>query len=660
MKHGSRYKLWLQWFVSGTALAASAFSLACGGDGITGPVPVASVSVAIAAPSVAVGATTQAIATVKDDAGNALDGRTVTWTSSDTEVASVSSTGEVTALRAGTAEIRATSEGKQGSATVTVMPPPIHTITVVIANPALQVGGTSQASAVAKDAGGNDLTGRPIVWTTDNAEVATVSQQGLVTGVKPGSATITATSEGKSGSATVTVSVPASEVVVTLPQPGLSVGFNLQAAATVKDASGNPVQGQPVTWSSSNTAVATVSQTGVVTGVARGNADIIATSSGKSGSASVGVVVIRPQSLSAGSSHTCAIATDGDTYCWGHNSAGQLGTGSTSSSNVPVRVAGGLKFVAVSAGVFSTYALADNGQLYCWGRCDKTGTNVPPLLTPQPWPTARPAEVVEAGSAGTAEGPDCVLRVGETAWCWGGNLHGQLGTGVRGQVFVVYPEGPVAGNHAFADIASGTGEHVCAITTAGVGYCWGGGVSGERGALGGGPGAAKESLAPQAVLGNHVFKDIAVGSGHTCALTTAGQAYCWGDNRLGQLGATTTTEGCPWPKSMADTCTAVPVAVSGGHVFESISVGHETSCGLRTDGQISCWGRYFGAVPIFFGGSVAYRSVSVGSFHVCAVATDGDAYCRADNVFGQLGNGTNTGPTSEPTKVVGGMKFRAP
>src|SRR5688500_5531021 len=186
MKHESRYKLWLRWFVGGTALAASAFSLACGGDGITGPVPVASVTVAIAAPSVAVGAKTQATATVKDDGGNVLDGRLVTWTSSDTEVASVSSTGEVTALRAGTAEIRATSEGKDGSATVTVTPPPIHTITVAIANPAIHVGETTQASAVAKDASGNTLTGRPIEWSTNNSEVATVNDSGVVTRSKVG------------------------------------------------------------------------------------------------------------------------------------------------------------------------------------------------------------------------------------------------------------------------------------------------------------------------------------------------------------------------------------------------------------------------------------------------------------------------------------------
>src|SRR5688500_1880456 len=653
MKHESRYKLWLRWFVGGTALAASAFSLACGGDGITGPVPVASVSVAIASPSVAVGAKTQATATVKDDDGNALDGRTVTWTSSDTEVASVSSTGEVTALRAGTAEIRATSEGKQGSATVTVMPPAIHAITVVIANPALQPGATTQASAVAKDASGNDLTGRPIMWSTDNAEVATVSTQGVVTGVKAGTATITATSEGKSGSATVTVSANVSEVVVTLPQPGLSVGFNLQAAATVEDASGNPVQGQPVTWSSSNTAVATVSESGVVTGVARGNADIIATSSGKSGSASIGVVVITPQSLSAGSSHTCAIATDGDTYCWGHNNQAQLGNGSTTSSAVPVRVAGGIKFKAVSASFVLTYALAENGQLYCWSLCPGSNTQV---LTPQPWPTAVAAEVVEAGDGGAVStAPTCVLG-GETAYCWGGNLHGQLGRGTRGQAHVVYPEGPVAGNHAFADIGSRSDNHVCAITTAGTAYCWGGGRSGERGALGAGAGAAKESLVPQAVSGNLVFKDIAVGHQHNCALTTAGQAWCWGDNGYGQLGAA--TEGCPWGGS----CSAIPVAVTGGHVFESIDVGGNQSCGLKASGEIYCWGQFFESVPIPFGGGVTYRSLSVGSGHACAVSTDGDAYCRGENYFGELGNGTSgtTTLTREPTKVVGGIKFRVP
>ena len=104
MTRGSHDRRWRQRFLGGGAAFAAALVVACG-DSITGPAPVASVSVTFAAPTVAVGTKTQAFASVKDDGGNILDGRTVTWSSSNTEVASVSSTGEVTALRTGTAEI---------------------------------------------------------------------------------------------------------------------------------------------------------------------------------------------------------------------------------------------------------------------------------------------------------------------------------------------------------------------------------------------------------------------------------------------------------------------------------------------------------------------------------------------------------------------------
>lgn len=627
-----------------TAIKAGNASIIAASEGKSGSAPLTvmpaaihTITVTIANPALHVGETTQASAVAKDASGNTLTGRPIVWTTSNSEVATVNAQGVVTAVKVGTATITATSEGKSGSANVAVGAVPIHSITVVIADPSMQVGGTRQASAVAKDAHGNELTGRPIVWSTDNAEVATVSPQGLVTGVKAGTATITATSENRSGSATITVSASASVsgVVVTLPQPGLSMGFSIQASASVKDASGNPISGQAVTWSSSNTAVATVSQSGVVTGVGRGDANIIATSDGKSGSATIGVVVIRPQSLSSSSSHTCAIAVDGEAYCWGNNATGQLGNGSTSPSAAPVRVEGGIKFTAISAGHVITYALAENGQMYCWGSCPSPGTQ---SLVPRPWPTARPAEVVEAGGGSS---PACVLRVGETAWCWGTNLHGQLGAGVRGVALVNYPEGPVAGNHAFADISSGSDNHVCAITTAGAGYCWGGGRSGERGALGAGAGAAKESLVPQAVSGNHVFKDLAVGWEHSCAVTTGGQAYCWGDNSSGQLGVT--TPGCAFG---GDHCSAIPVAVTGGHVFESISAQSHKACGLKASGEIFCWGYPFGVTPSPFGAGVSYRAVSTGFDFVCATSTDGDIYCRRD--FGVI------------SKLAAPVKFRVP
>src|SRR3989449_2090347 len=168
-------------------------------------VPVASLTVSPATASLAVGKTVQLTATPKDAAGNPLSGRVVTWATSATSVATVSATGLVTGVTVGSATITATSEGQSGTATVTVTPVPIASVTVSPAVAGMPVGSTLQVTATPKDSAGNPLSGRTVTWATSALSVATVTASGLVTGVTAGTATITATSEGKSGTATITV-----------------------------------------------------------------------------------------------------------------------------------------------------------------------------------------------------------------------------------------------------------------------------------------------------------------------------------------------------------------------------------------------------------------------------------------------------------------------
>src|SRR5207253_5002745 len=142
------------------------------------------------------------------------------------------------------------------------------------------------ALPIPRDAGGTPLSGRTVTWSSSNTTVATVSNSGLVSGVTPGTATITATSEGKSGTSSVTVTnVPVATVEVTPPSASVQAGQTVQLTATPKDANGAPLSGRTVTWSSSNTSVATVSNSGLVSGVTPGSITISATSEGKSGTA---------------------------------------------------------------------------------------------------------------------------------------------------------------------------------------------------------------------------------------------------------------------------------------------------------------------------------------------------------------------------------------
>jgi parallel beta-helix repeat protein len=154
----------------------------------------------------------------------------------------------------------------------------------------LQPGQTSKLTAKAVDASGAALSGPPVRWTSSNAALATVDDSGMVRGVSPGTATVTVTVDGKSASAVVTVvRVPVSSVSVSLDAASRTVGQSAQARVTAYDASGQALSGRTFTWSSSNTAVATVSSSGAVSAMGSGTALITATSEGVSGSATVAV-----------------------------------------------------------------------------------------------------------------------------------------------------------------------------------------------------------------------------------------------------------------------------------------------------------------------------------------------------------------------------------
>jgi len=175
-------------------------------------------------------------------------------------------------------------------------PAPVATVTLTPASATVNEGQTLQLAATLKDANGNTLVGRSITWSSSNPSGAGVNGTGLVTGVTAGSATITATSEGHSGSSAITVvHLPVASVTVTPASTSVSAGSSVQLTATPKDANGNPLVGRTVTWQSSNTSAATVNGGGLVSGVAAGSATITATSEWQSGTS---VITVTPPSAS--------------------------------------------------------------------------------------------------------------------------------------------------------------------------------------------------------------------------------------------------------------------------------------------------------------------------------------------------------------------------
>ena len=173
----------------------------------------------------------------------------------------------------------------------------VATVEVTPPTATVPVGQTVQLTATPQDSTDAPLPDRPVTWTSDNPAIVSVDVNGLATGKTPGSATITATSEGKSGVSYISVteipSVPVASVTVSPPTATVEVDQTVQLTATPKDANGSPLTGRTVTWSSSATAVANVNGSGLVTGRASGAATITATSEGQRGTAEV-TVTARP------------------------------------------------------------------------------------------------------------------------------------------------------------------------------------------------------------------------------------------------------------------------------------------------------------------------------------------------------------------------------
>lgn len=233
----------------------------------------------------------------RDDKGKVLPGVVVQWTTSDDGVAMVSATGIVTAVAPGTAVISATSGGIAGIATIVVRPAPVARVTLTPPTLSLGVGEAAQLTVVLEDANGVALEDRAVVWSTSDDGVALVSSTGLVLARARGSAVITATSEGKSAAVAVDVHDVAVASIAILPGAAtIGIGGSVQLVAVPQDASGNPLPGRTVDWTSDTPGTASVSASGFVAGLAAGVARITATSEGKSATVVVtvqGVAVAR-------------------------------------------------------------------------------------------------------------------------------------------------------------------------------------------------------------------------------------------------------------------------------------------------------------------------------------------------------------------------------
>lgn len=276
--------------VAATALT----SLGCGSTEPGATTQVASVAVTPSSPSVAINGQVALQAEVRDASGALVPDAEVTWTVQDPAIVSVSAAGVVTGLKIGTSQVAANALGKFGIATVTVTNTPVASVVVQPGAVDVQAGQTYQLVALVLDAAQNPLTGRAITWTSGTPSVATVSNTGLVTAAAPGTARITATAGGVSGSATVTVpQAPVASISASAGDSSITQNAQTTVTATTKDAGGAVLSGRSITWSVDRPLVANLSATSgqsiVVTGGVSGPAVLTATSEGRSTTLSITV-----------------------------------------------------------------------------------------------------------------------------------------------------------------------------------------------------------------------------------------------------------------------------------------------------------------------------------------------------------------------------------
>jgi alpha-tubulin suppressor-like RCC1 family protein len=367
--------------------------------------------------------------------------------------------------------------------------------------------------------------------------------------------------------------------------------------------------------------------------------------------ATVAAAALEFYQVSGGYELTCGVTTDNRAYCWGYNGQGQLGDGTTTHRLAPVAVAGGLRFRQISAGFAASCGVTTDFRAYCWGSNDRgelgDGTTTG-RLTPVPVAGGHQFRQVETNFEHTCG----VSYPDNRLYCWGWNRDGQLGNGTRTGPEACYygpcstTPFPVTTTLTFRQVTTGY-YHTCGVTTDNRAFCWGLNRDGQLGDST----TQFRRVKPSRVAGSHQFRQVDAGAVHTCAVTTDDQAFCWGNGNSGQVGNGKTYLSF-WPK-----------AVAGGFSFRRVTAGGSHTCGETTLNRGYCWGG--GGVlgdgtetarlkPVAVAGGLYFSQLSAGGSHTCGRTPAAVAYCWGFGFWGELGDGKGS-KSSTPVPVAGPM-----
>ena len=283
--------------------------------------------------------------------------------------------------------------------------------------------------------------------------------------------------------------------------------------------------------------------------------------------------------ITASQYHTCAVTSDGTAACWGANWYGQLGDGTITNSMTPVAVTSGAlagKTVTnITASYYHTCAVLLDGTAACWGVNDYgqlgTGTTTNSRIPVAVTSGALTNKIVTNITASYYH--TCAVLSDGTAACWGANWYGQLGNGHNSSNTPVAVTGGALAGKTVTNITAGY-AHTCAVLSDGTAACWGGN---DYGQLGTGASSSTPVAVTSGALAGKTVTNITASQYHTCAVTSDGTAACWGYNNYGQLGNGTTT-------TSNTTQTTTPVAVTMSNGFAFLASGESSMVGV-SDGS---------------------------------------------------------------------------
>lgn len=351
-------------------------------------------------------------------------------------------------------------------------------------------------------------------------------------------------------------------------------------------------------------------------------------------------------SIAVGENHACATLSDGTIRCWGYNSLGQLGDGTTTNSTVPVTV-GGISSGAtkVSLGYRHSCALVSGG-VKCWGynNYGQFGNGTTTASSTPVDATGLTSGVLDMSTSGDSIGGNsttCAIDSTGAVKCWGANNYGQVGDGsLTTRTLPTQVSGLTSG---YTQVSVSVGN-VCALHNSGKSYCWGDNTVGQlSGNLGGFLFSPKDTIGMSSQT-----TAIKLGNAFTCAIQN-GAAKCWGTNNSGQLGnGNNTDQGSPVQVSGL-TSGVTAIATDNDSYYSS-----RHACAVH-NGAVKCWGDNSSGqlgngvtggssnVPVQVSGLTSGAvGVSVSLYHSCAVMNTGGVKCWGSNSHGQLGNNSTT------------------